>query len=666
MTRVLEPFIRKLTELGRTPQQNWRSAFLVALPVPALALLLGLALEQLGAQASPYDMLMYPAFAGALLLIAALLQLRVISFERAFLGTMSAASLFFLSKLVYILYFLPPGANFFRELSETFPWLPALYVLTSLLPLIGAGRLIASSCFAAMVGLGLFYSATNLWAGENYGQVQALAQLLLANLTFHALTYYFSRYMGRFVRSQAHLETMERLAYTDLLTGLPNRLALEEQLRSTAASTMTSPVTSTVNSVEPQKIFALLFVDIDGFKLVNDTMGHEAGDLLLMQIAERLRRSTRQTDLLARISGDEFVVLLRGLKASSEGVGVAEKIKRTLDEPFFIDAQVFHIGASIGVSVSPDDAADPTELLRHADSAMYHVKRSGKNGVKRYHKTVDAASETHKTLERDLRQALTRGELQLFYQPLFDLRSGRLVKAEALLRWQHPERGWISPADFVPLAENSGYIVPLGNWVLQTATRQARNWELAGSAVRVSVNVSALQFAQPSFGESVLEALKRSHLEPSYLELELTESIMLRNPEVVRRNLRDLKHSNITVAIDDFGTGYSSLSYLRDFPIDTIKLDRSFVRDLSAPRRAPHYALALVEAVVKLAQNLDVELVAEGIETSEQFELLRDLGCHVGQGFFFARPMPGDEFALLLEQQSPVLSTSPRASETLN
>ena len=654
---MIKPFVRKLTELGRTPQQNWRSAFLVALPVPALALLLGLALEQLGAQASPYDTLMYPAFAGALLLLAALLQLRAISFERAFLGTMSAASLFFLSKLVYILYFLPPSANFFRELSETFPWLPALYVLTSLLPLIRAGRLIASSCFAAMVGLGLVYSATNLWAGENYGQIQALAQLLLANLTFHALTYYFSRYMGRFVRSQAHVETMERLAYTDLLTGLPNRLALEEQLRSTAANT--------VNSVEPEKIFALLFIDIDGFKLVNDTMGHEAGDLLLMQIAERLRRSVRQTDLLARISGDEFVVLLRGLKTSGEGVSVAEKIKRTLDEPFFIDAQVFHIGASIGVSVSPDDAAEPTELLRHADSAMYHVKRSGKNGVKRYHKTVDAASEAHKTLERDLRQALTRGELQLFYQPLFDLRSGRLVKAEALLRWQHPERGWISPADFIPLAENSGYIVPLGSWVLQTATQQARIWELAGAAVRVSVNVSALQFAQPTFGESVIGALKRSHLEPSYLELELTESIMLRNPEVVRRNLSDLKRSHITFAIDDFGTGYSSLSYLRDFPIDTIKLDRSFVRDLSAPRRAPHYALALVEAIVKLAQNLDVELVAEGIETSEQFELLRDLGCHVGQGFFFARPMPEEEFALLLKQQLAP-SAPPRISETLN
>ncbi len=654
MLASLEQLLKKLEALGQTPQQNWRSAFLVALPIPAFALLLGFALERLGAQATPYDTVAYPALAGVLLLFGVLLYRRVLSFEWVFLATMAAAALFFLSKLVYILYFLPPGANFFRELSETFPWLPALYVLTSLLPLIRSGRLIASLCFAAMLGLGLVYSASNLWAGQNYGEVQALAQLLLANLTFHALTHFFSRYMGRFVRSQAHIETMERLAYTDLLTGLPNRLTLEETLRGTA----TSP--------KQGEIFALLFIDLDGFKLVNDTMGHEAGDTLLMQIAERLRRVTRQTDLLTRISGDEFVILLRELKTSGEGVKVAEKINRTLDEPFFINAQVFNIGASIGVSIYPDDADDPAELLKHADSAMYHVKHAGKNGVKRYHKTVDAALEARKTLARDLRQALARGELRLFYQPLFDLRSGRLVKAEALLRWAHPERGLVSPADFVPLAEQSGYIAVLGDWVLQTATRQARAWELSGAAVRVAVNVSALQFAQPGFGDSVMEALRRSRLEPGALELELTESIMLRNPEIVRRNLRDLKRSNITIAIDDFGTGYSSLSYLRDFPIDTIKIDRSFVRDLSAPRRAPHYALALVEAIVKLAQNLDVELVAEGIETSEQFELLRDLGCHTGQGFFFAKPMAEDEFALLLKQQSLTLGRPPRVSETLN
>lgn len=657
MTQIIARFIKRLSELAQTPQQNWRSAFLVALPVPALALLVGLALERLGAQATPYDTLVYPALAGTLLLLSALLYFQVIAFERAFLATMGAAALFFLSKLVYILYFLPPGADFFRELSETFPWLPALYVLTSLLPLIRGGRQIASSCFAAMVGVGVVYSALSLWNGANYGQVQALAQLLLANLTFLALTYFFSRYMGFFVRSQAHIETMERLAYTDFLTGLPNRLALEETLRSSAEGT---------EQTRSERAFALLFIDIDGFKLVNDTMGHGAGDTLLMQIAERLRRATRQTDMLARISGDEFVVLLRGLKTGAEGTSVAEKIKRTLDEPFFIDAQVFNVGASIGVSIYPDDDADPAELLRHADSAMYHVKRAGKNGVKRYHKAVDAASEAHKTLERDLRQALAKGELKLFYQPLFDLRTGRLVKAEALLRWQHPERGWVSPEEFVPLAEQSGYITVLGDWVLQTATQQARGWELSGSAVRVSVNVSALQFAQPTFGDSVMEALRRSRLGPGSLELELTESIMLRNPEIVRRNLRDLKRSNITVAIDDFGTGYSSLSYLRDFPIDTIKIDRSFVRDLSAPRRAPHYALALVEAIVKLAQNLDVELVAEGIETGEQFKLLRDLGCHTGQGFFFARPMPEDEFALLLKQQSLAPGDPPRSSEILN
>ncbi len=659
MIRKFGRFVQNLRELAQTPQHDWRSAFLVALPVPAFALLFGLVLERLGAQATPYDMVAYPALGGVLLVLGVLLHFRIVSFEWAFLGTMSAASLFFLSKFVYILYFLPASANFFRELSETFPWLPALYVLTSLLPHIRGGRRVTSLCLAAMVWLSFMYSAANLWVGQNYGEVEALVQLSLANLTFHALSYFFSRYLGRFVRSQAHIETMERLAYSDLLTGLPNRLALEETLQGTATGFRQ-------NEAEQNEVFALLFIDIDGFKLVNDTLGHEAGDTLLMQIAERLRRATRQIDLLARISGDEFVVLLRELKTGAQGVKVAEKIKKILDEPFFLGAQVFNIGASIGVSVYPDDADSPAALLRHADSAMYHVKHAGKNGVKRYHKAVDAALETHKTIERDLRQALSRGELHLFYQPLFDLRTGRLVKAEALLRWEHPERGWISPADFVPLAEQSGYIVTLGDWVLQTATRQARAWELSGSAVRVSVNVSALQFAQPGFGDSVMEALRRSRLEPGSLELELTESIMLRNPETVRRNLQSLKRSNITVAIDDFGTGYSSLSYLRDFPIDTIKIDRSFVRDLGGPRRAPNYALALIEAIVKLAQNLDVELVAEGIETSEQFKLLRDLGCDVGQGFFFARPMAESEFALLLKQQSLALNMPPRISETLN
>lgn len=653
MLKRIKGFSSRLGGNGEPLHQSWRTTLLVALPAPAIALLLGLILERPSNQVTPFDTIVYALFAGLLLALDLLLLLNKRTFEQTFLDVMTLASLFFFSKLVYILYFLPPSANFFKELSESFPWVPAVYILSSLLPLVRGGRRTAFWCLAGMVGVSLIYIVTHLQS-PYYGQIYALTQLILANVTFYVLSYFFALYMERYTRSQAHVETMERLAYTDILTHLPNRFALERTL-------------SDGKLTDRRSIFALLFIDIDGFKLINDTMGHEAGDMLLTQIAERLQTAIRQTDLLTRSSGDEFVVLLRDLKTSSEGVWVAEKLKLSLDEPFFVEGQVINIGASIGVSVYPEDAAEPLELLQHADSAMYHVKNYGKNGVKRYHASVDAALEADKRLERDLRQALAKNELSLFYQPLFDLRSGRLVKAEALLRWRHPERGWIAPSDFIPLAEASGYIVTLGSWVLKTAAEQARAWQLTHlHPVRISVNVSALQFAQPLFGDTVMSALKAAHLEPHFLELELTESIVMRNPEIVRRNLQVLQDKGITVAIDDFGTGYSSLSYLRDFTIDTIKIDRSFVRDLSTPRRAPQYALALVEAIVRLASSLDVELVAEGIETQAQLELVRELGCHIGQGYYFARPMDAGEFALLLKKNMPLDLIASRPSETLN
>lgn len=466
MLKSIERLSERFGDGGKPLYQSWRSTFLVALPVPAVALLIALALENPSGQVTPFDTLVYPLFAGLLLLLDVLLLLRRRSFEHVFLAVMTLSALFFFSKLLYVLYFLPPSANFFKELSESFPWLPAVYVFSSLLPLVRGGRQIAFWCLAAMVGLSGVYSATHLSPGH-YGQIYALSQLVLANVTFYLLTHFFSLYMERYTRSQTHVETMERLVYTDILTHLPNRLALEQALNESLGR-------------KKPTILALLFIDIDGFKLINDTMGHEAGDLLLIQIAERLQLGIRRSDLLTRSSGDEFVVLLRNLKNGDEGVRVAEKLKRSLDEAFFVEGQVINTGASIGVSVYPEDASDPLELLRHADSAMDHVKRHGKNGVKRYHASVDAALEQEKRLERDLRQALARDELSLFYQPLFNLQTGQLVKAEVLLRWQHPERGWIAPSDFVPLAEASGYIVPLGSWVLQTAAAQARTWQLTG------------------------------------------------------------------------------------------------------------------------------------------------------------------------------------------
>ncbi len=655
MRKRINGLYGRLRGRGTPLHQSWRTAVLVALPAPAVALLLGLLLERPSGQVTPFDTVAYPLLAGLLLLLEGMLLLNKRSFEQTVLVVIALASLFFFSKFVYILYFLPESANFFKELSETFPWVPAIYILSSLLPMVRGGRRVALWCLSGMVGLSLVFIGTHLGLGPAYyGQIYALSQLMLANVTFYVLSHFFALYMKRYTRSQAHVETMERLAYTDILTDLPNRFALERTLADT-------------NLTDRRSIFALLFIDIDGFKLINDTMGHEAGDTLLVQIAERLQGAVRQTDLLTRSSGDEFVVLLRDLKTSTEGIWVAEKLKLSLGEPFFVDGQVVNIGASIGVSVYPEDASEPGELLRHADSAMYYVKHFGKNGVKRYHASDDAAREDDKQLERDLRQALARNELGLFYQPLFDLRTGRLVKTEVLLRWRHPERGWIAPSDFIPLAEASGYIVTLGAWVLKTAAEQARTWQLSSLyPVRICVNVSALQFAQPLFSDMVLSALKAARLEPHFLELELTESIVMRNPEVVRRNLQILQEHGITVAIDDFGTGYSSLSYLRDFNIDTVKVDRSFIRELSTPRRAPQYALALVEAIVRLASSLDVELVAEGIETKEQLELVRELGCNVGQGYYFSRPMESGEFSMLLKKNVPLDLSNTRISKNLN
>lgn len=335
---------------GAPAPKGWRLGLLLALPVPAFALLIGLALEHPSGQATPFDLAVYPALAALLLALDVLLYLRVWSFERVFRVTMGAASAFFIGKLVYILYFLPPTADFFRELSESFFWVPAIYVLSSLLPRIRGGRAVALTCLSSMVAISLVYAVPNLLAGENYGEVYALSQLVLANVTFYVLTQLFSLYMERFIRSQTHAQTMERLAYTDLLTGLPNRLALENELKRLLFAD---------DPLEPHPLpdkLALLFIDIDGFKLVNDTMGHEAGDTLLVLIAQRLRTYSRQGDLLARMSGDEYVLVLHNVRCGDEAVRVAEALKLALDEPFFIEGQVVSVSASIGVSVYPEDA----------------------------------------------------------------------------------------------------------------------------------------------------------------------------------------------------------------------------------------------------------------------------------------------------------------------
>ena len=434
------------------------------------------------------------------------------------------------------------------------------------------------------------------------------------------------------------MEAAERYAHTDLLTGLPNRRVLELEFDQMLARSRAS-----------NRQVAALFIDIDRFKVVNDTLGHEAGDQLLRQVAERLRHATREGDLLVRLSGGEFVLIGMGIDGQQEATLVAQRIFSSMTLPFSINATELAVTVSIGIAFYPRDAQDSKGLLRHADSAMYKVKRSGKNGLRFYSEETDGNLERRVELERDMRMALKNDEFTLNYQPMYDLLNGNLVKVEALLRWQHPKYGLISPGEFIPLAEESGMIVSIGTWVLREACRQVKSWQNMNlGEFKVSVNVSPLQFSQPTFLSTVMKALQHTGLDPQYLELEMTETVVMDRLEDVSRALRSLRAIGISIAIDDFGTGYSSLAYLRDLPIDTVKIDRAFVSDLGSPLEAPQFALALIEAIMSLAGHLDLQVVAEGLETRDQLEIVRDLGCHIGQGYYFSKPLPSDALEKLL------------------
>jgi len=391
---------------------------------------------------------------------------------------------------------------------------------------------------------------------------------------------------------------------------------------------------------------AVLYLDVDGFKVVNDTLGHEAGDELLRSVSRRLQQELRAGDLMARMSGDEFVIVLDDVDSPQAAMFTARKLQAALVTPIELQGFSHHVSASIGICLYPDDAPDGPTLLRHADSAMYRVKRSGKNGIQRYRDDSDAQVERQRNLERELRTALSTGkeQLSLVYQSIHDLDSGELKKVEALARWHHPKWGHVPPHEFIPIAERSGLIVSLGEWVLREACAQSKAWEaMSGHGVIVSVNVSAMQFAHPGFFRTVKAALEDNALLPELLEIELTEGVVMHGVDHVTETLKRLQRLGVSIAIDDFGTGYSSFAYLRDLPIDTVKIDRSFVKDLGSPLHAPQFALALVEAITHVAKHLDLAIVAEGIETEAQRQVLRDLGCHLGQGYLFSKPLPPAE-----------------------
>ena len=426
-------------------------------------------------------------------------------------------------------------------------------------------------------------------------------------------------------------ERARHLATHDQLTGLANRALFHDRLGQAIAAAQRSR----------QKL-ALLFLDLDGFKGINDTLGHAVGDGLLRGVSRRVVSCLRETDVAGRLGGDEFGVLLSNLSNELDASAVARKLIAELSEPLEFRSQSISIPCSIGIATFPRDGTEIEALLKKADVAMYHAKQRGGGRFEFYTEDMNAAIQERQALEEDLRTVLEDDRLVLHYQPQFDLTRGRIIGAEALLRWQHPERGLLGPAHFLPILEETGLVVPCGDWVLRRACEQNARWIAAGHrGLRISVNVSSQQFLEPGFATAVAAVLESTGLPPVSLELEITESSLLRDVDVTVNTLRSLKQLGVRLAIDDFGTGYSALAYLKRLPIDVLKIDQSFVRALTTdPADA-----TITEAIVQLAGGLNLTTIAEGVETLEQLLLLGSYGCNRMQGYLFGKPVPAETFA---------------------
>ena len=454
---------------------------------------------------------------------------------------------------------------------------------------------------------------------------QANAHLVTASIEAHKLT----------EQVQAAKDNLEHLVHHDVLTDLPNRTLLQDRLGQAIELAR-----------RQDRQLAVMFMDLDQFKHINDSLGHTVGDQLLQSVAQRLVGCVRHSDTVSRQGGDEFVLLLPYIEHAEDAALTAQKLLAALVLPHRIDGHTVHIGASIGISIYPDDGRDAETLIKCADSAMYHAKGNGRNNYKFFEQSMNVRAVERQFIEGGLRRALELQEFVLHYQPKINLQSGAIVGVEALIRWQHPQRGLLSPVQFVPIAEECGLILPIGRWVLREACRQARAWQDAGlPPIAVAINASAPEFRAEDFLDNLRATLEASRLEPRYLELELTESVLMRDAEATGSVLHALSDLGIKLAVDDFGTGYSSLSYLRQFPIDTLKIDQSFVSRMA---HNPDDA-AVVGAVISMAKSLRLRVIAEGVETAEQAAFLQTQHCDEGQGYLFGRPVAAEALASLLQ-----------------
>lgn len=479
----------------------------------------------------------------------------------------------------------------------------------------------------------------NVWQGEIWSRVKNQRALLTRVsitriVTAENTTQSFVAVFNDITELRQKDDRLLHQAYHDALTDLPNRMLLTENM-----------LTAFQLAQRKRLMVAVLLLDLDHFKYINDTLGHELGDMLLKAVASRLVGTVRESDIVARQGGDEFVILLPEVAELKNVSMVAHKIIESLGSSFHLQGHDLRVSVSIGISVFPQDSTNPVTLIRHADTAMYRAKEQGRNNAQFYTPNLDRQVKERFVMETSLRRALERNELMVYYQPKLDFATGRIMGSEALLRWKHPELGMVPPIQFIPIAEETGLIAPIGDWVLATSCRDTQRWrELGYTDLSVAVNLSARQFRQSDLVRRIETILEETGLLADGLELELTESMIMHNPQEVIIALNKLKNMGMRLSVDDFGTGYSSLSYLKRFPIDTLKIDRSFVNDISTD---PDDA-AIAVTIINLAKSLRLSVVAEGVETKEQYDFLQTAGCEYMQGYYFSRPIPADEFERLL------------------
>jgi polar amino acid transport system substrate-binding protein len=425
------------------------------------------------------------------------------------------------------------------------------------------------------------------------------------------------------------------MAFYDSLTGLPNRMLFSDRLS-----------VSLNQAKRYDHKGALLFMDLDNFKTINDTLGHAAGDILLKYIAELIKVCIRGSDTIARLSGDEFVILLTKIESIEDAKQLAQRIIEQLRKPIVLEGCEFYITASIGITMFPDDASDQQTLLKNADTAMYRSKELGKNNFQVFNTSLNEKYQEKLDMENNLRHAIDRNEFDLHYQPMVDTKTGKICSVEALLRWNHPKNGMIPPSRFIPVAEETGLILPIGTWVLKTACKQNKIWQDNGyEPLRVSVNLSLKQFNQSDFLDTVQNILEETKLDPKYLELEVTESIAANDLDSIINSLNSLREMGIKISLDDFGTGFSSLNYLRLLPIDMLKIDKSFINDIG--KSGSHETIT--KSVINIAHAMNASVVAEGVETKEQLEFLQSYNCDFIQGFLFSRPLPEKDVAFMIK-----------------